>query len=190
MNVGLLLKKSKFRFAFLSWFSMPPGLTLLFALPQRHLSKRCKNRCVDEVPKPTYGPPNWDRDSCRPPTWAEIERSLLCDVRPRNNDASLSVVDLCDTSHKQISKKIRDQSALRFPRNCSFWSYRVCPKRPPLTSAIASKTVTSLNKESRLLIFHIPQAILVFGDNELKCSKCCDRKAKKIAPRTPKCCNR
>ena len=51
------------------------------------------------------------------------------------------------------------------------------------------KTVTSLNKEARLLKFHFPEAIIVFGDNELKCSKCYDRKAKR-AFRTSKCCNR
>ena len=36
---------------------------------------------------------------------------------------------------------------------------------------------------------HSPQAILVFGDNEPKCSKCYDRKDR-IALRTSKCCNR
>ena len=51
------------------------------------------------------------------------------------------------------------------------------------------KTVTSLNKEARLFKFHVSQAIIVFGDNELKCSKCYDHKAK-IALRTSKCCNR
>ena len=51
------------------------------------------------------------------------------------------------------------------------------------------KTVTSLNKEARLLKFCFSQAIVVFGDNELIRSKCYDRKAKK-AFRTSKCCNR
>ena len=51
------------------------------------------------------------------------------------------------------------------------------------------KTVTSLNKEARLLKFHFSYAIIVFRDNELKCSKCYDRKAK-IAFRISKCCNR
>ena len=58
-----------------------------------------------------------------------------------------------------------------------------------IKKATTLKTVTSLNKESRLLNFHFSYAILVFGDNELKCSKCSDRKAK-IAFRTSKCCNR
>ena len=47
------------------------------------------------------------------------------------------------------------------------------------------KTVTSLNKEARFLKFHF----LLFGDNELKCSKCYDRKAK-IAFRISECCDR
>ena len=51
------------------------------------------------------------------------------------------------------------------------------------------KTVTSLNKEARPLKLHFSLAILVFGDNELKCFKCFDRKAK-IAFRTSRCCNR
>ena len=51
------------------------------------------------------------------------------------------------------------------------------------------KTVTSLNKEARLLKFHFSYAIIAFGDNELKCSKCYDRKAS-IAFRTSKYCNR
>ena len=41
-----------------------------------------------------------------------------------------------------------------------------------------SKKKTSLNKEARLLKFHFSYAIIVFGDDELKCSKCYDRKAK------------
>ena len=36
---------------------------------------------------------------------------------------------------------------------------------------LSLKTVTSLNKEARLLKFHFSLAIIVFGDNELKCSK-------------------
>ena len=51
------------------------------------------------------------------------------------------------------------------------------------------KTATSLNEEGRLLKFLFPSAIIVCGDNELKCSKCYDRKAK-IALKTSKCCNR
>ena len=55
--------------------------------------------------------------------------------------------------------------------------------------AVSLKTVTSLNKESRLLNFHFSYAIVVFGNNELKCSKCYDRKDK-LAFRTYKCCGR
>ena len=58
-----------------------------------------------------------------------------------------------------------------------------------LNNCLTLKTITSSNKESRLLTFHFPQAILVFGDNEPKCSKCYDRKDK-IAFRTSKYCNR
>ena len=51
------------------------------------------------------------------------------------------------------------------------------------------KTITSLNKEARLLKFHFSLAIIAFGDGELKCSKCYDRMAK-IASMTSKCCDR
>ena len=69
--------------------------------------------------------------------------------------------------------------------------------RPSLAQGLASKaiyhhtlkTVTSLNTEARLLKFHFSSAIMVFGDNEPKCSKCYDRKGK-IAFSTSKCCNR
>ena len=56
-------------------------------------------------------------------------------------------------------------------------------------SSLTLKTVTSLFKGARLLTFHFSLAITVFGDNELKCSKCHNRKAR-IAFRTSKCCNR
>ena len=48
------------------------------------------------------------------------------------------------------------------------------------------KTVTSLNKRPDSLN---SISIIVLGDNELKCSKCYDRKAK-IVFRTSRCCNR
>ena len=51
------------------------------------------------------------------------------------------------------------------------------------------KTATSLNKGAKLPKVHFSYAIIVFGDDELKRSKCCDRKAK-IAFRTSKCYNR
>ena len=41
---------------------------------------------------------------------------------------------------------------------------------------VSLRTVTSLNKESRLLNFHFSKATMVVGDNGLKCSKCYDRK--------------
>ena len=54
---------------------------------------------------------------------------------------------------------------------------------PPL------KTITSLNKEPRLLHSPVFWATVAFGDTGLKCSKCYDRKANK-AFRTSTCCNR
>ena len=66
----------------------------------------------------------------------------------------------------------------------------LCPSR---TSAYLNwctlKTLDSLNKESRLLTFHFSKATIVFGDNEPKCSKYYDRKAK-ITFGTSKCCDR
>ena len=52
-----------------------------------------------------------------------------------------------------------------------------CLARRRLTKLIALKTITSLNKEARLLKFHFSEAIVVLGDNELRCSKRYDRKA-------------
>ena len=63
------------------------------------------------------------------------------------------------------------------------------PRYPPPISHNTLKTVTSLNKEARLLKVHFSLAIRVFGDNELKCSRCYERKAK-IAIGTSKYCNR
>ena len=79
----------------------------------------------------------------------------------------------------------RPNCLLKCLPNCLF------PTREGFLSSfnITLKTVTSLNKEARLLKFHFSYAIRVSGDNELKCSKCHDRKAR-IAFRTSKCCNR
>ena len=67
---------------------------------------------------------------------------------------------------------------------------RCCtPKRPSDAKPLSLKTVTPSNKEPRLLTFHFSYAIIVFGDNELKFSKCYDRNVK-MAFRTSKCCNR
>ena len=38
-------------------FFAPSGLTWLLALPQWHLSSRCKNMLVDDLPKPSHGLP-------------------------------------------------------------------------------------------------------------------------------------
>ena len=76
-----------------------------------------------------------------------------------------------------------------FVRGGMFFSSENDFFRSPGPLGKSLKTVTSSNKEARLLKFHLSLAIIVFGDNELKCSKCYDRKAK-TALRTSKCCNR
>ena len=69
--------KSQFQSTFSSLFLTPSGLTWLLALPQWHLSSPCRNMRVDDVPKPSHGPPS--RNARRPPTstWIELDVSAL-----------------------------------------------------------------------------------------------------------------
>ena len=85
-------------------FLAPSGLTWLLALLQWHLSSRCKNMRIDDLPKPSHGLPS-KRDARRPPTWTELEvsalggclwdndvlfRSCVCATPPTTDKASIT----------------------------------------------------------------------------------------------------